>query len=274
MALADWITDPKNPYFARTLANRYWKHFMGRGLVEPEDDMRATNPPTNPELLDALAKHFVDSKYDLKALVRAICLSSTYRLSCEPNKDNAHDRQHYVRFTVRRLPAEVLLDAINQVTLLKPMTPQSRTVRLPDNQTSSYFLKAFGKPDGASACECDRSSTHNLAQMLHMFNSSEILGQIGDVLKEESPPPTVGGKAIANPPAKVAAGTRIQKLVTDKRPHADRIRDLYLAAFAREPSAEEVRNLEAHIKDRRDDRAAYADILWALLNSSEFMYNH
>jgi len=274
VALADWITDPKNPYFARTLANRYWKHFMGRGLVEPEDDMRATNPPTHPELLDALAKHFIDSKYDLKALVRAICLSSTYRLSCEPNKDNAHDRQHYVRFTVRRLPAEVLMDAINQVTLLKPMTPQSRTVRLPDNQTSSYFLKAFGKPDGASACECDRSSTHNLAQMLHMFNSSEILGQIGDVLKEESPPPTVGGKTIANLPAKVAAGTRIQKLVTDKRPHTDRIRDLYLAAFAREPSAEEVRNLEAHIKDRRDDRAAYADILWALLNSSEFMYNH
>ena len=273
-ALADWITDPKNPYFARTLVNRYWKHFMGRGLVEPEDDMRATNPPTNPELLDALAKHFIDSKYDLKALVRVICLSSTYRLSCEPNKDNAQDRQNYARFTIRRLPAEVLLDAINQVTLHKPTTPQSRTVRLPDNQSSSYFLKAFGRPEGASACECDRSSTHNLAQMLHLFNSSEILGQIGDVLKDEPPPPKVGKQQIGSPTPKVTAGARIQKLATDKRPHADRIRELYLAAFAREPSTEEVANLESHIERRGDVRAAYADILWALLNSSEFMYNH
>jgi len=272
--LADWITDPKNPYFARTLANRYWKHFMGRGLVEPEDDMRATNPPTNPELLDALAKHFIDSKYDLKALVRVICLSSTYRLSCEPNKDNAQDRQNYARFTIRRLPAEVLLDAINQVTLAKPMTPQSRTVRLPDNQSASYFLKAFGRPEAASACECDRSSTHNLAQMLHLFNSTEILGQIGDVLKDEPPPPKVGKQSIAKPAPKVTAGARILKLATDKRAHAERIRELYLAAFAREPSTEEVANLEAHIQQRGDVRAAYADILWALLNSSEFMYNH
>ena len=274
VALADWITDTKNPYFARTLANRYWKHFLGRGLVEPEDDLRNTNPPTNPELLDALAKHFVDSKYDLKSLVRVICLSSTYRLSCEPNKQNAQDRQNYARFAIRRLPAEVLHDAINQVTLLKPMTPQSRTVRLPDNQSSSYFLKAFGKPDAASACECDRSGSLNLGQMLHLFNSREILGQIGDVLKEEPPPPTVDGKPVGKPAAKVMAGGRIEKLATDKRPHSERIRDLYLAAFARGPSAEEVVNLEAHIQQRGDDRAAYADILWALLNSSEFLFNH
>jgi hypothetical protein len=154
------------------------------------------------------------------------------------------------------------------------MTPQSRTVRLPDNQSSLYFLKAFGRPDAASACECDRSSTHNLAQVLHLLNSSEILGQIGDVLKDEPPPPKVGKQPIANPPAKVTAGARIQKLAADKRPHSERIRDLYLAAFAREPSAEEVANLEAHIQQRGDDRSAYADILWALLNSSEFMYNH
>jgi len=273
-ALADWITDAKNPYFARTLVNRYWKHFMGRGLVEPEDDMRVTNPPTNPELLDALAKHFVDSKYDLKALVRVICLSSTYRLSCEPNEHNALDRQHYARFAIRRLPAEVLLDAISQITQGK--SPNQRAVRMPDNQahSSSNFLKTFGRPDGASACECDRSSDHNLAQALHLFNSRAILGQIGDDLKDEPPPVGPDGKPSAKPPPKVQPGARIVKLAADQRPHAARIGDLYLAAFAREPSAEEVAKLEAHIERRGDVQAAYSDILWALLNSSEFLYNH
>src|SRR5262249_946376 len=118
--LVDWMVEKNNPFFARTLANRYWKHFMGRGLVEPEDDMRITNPPTNPELLDALADYFAESKYDLKKLVRAICTSNAYRLSSLPNMHNADDRQNYSRFIARRLNAEVLFDAVDQVTMSKP----------------------------------------------------------------------------------------------------------------------------------------------------------
>ncbi|MBI1832311.1 MAG: DUF1549 domain-containing protein [Planctomycetes bacterium] len=168
--LVDWMTQKDNPFFARTIVNRYWKHFFSRGLVEPEDDLRGTNPPTNPELLDALAEHFVDTKYDLKKLVRAICTSTAYRLSSIPGGHNADDRQNYSRFLPRRLPAEVLYDAIDGVTLSKPafkgVPAGTRAVQLPDNQFESYFLSVFGRPDFASACECERSSDSNLAQYL------------------------------------------------------------------------------------------------------------
>jgi hypothetical protein len=249
----DWMADPKNPYFARTLANRYWKHFLGRGLVEPEDDMRATNPPTNPELLDALAKHFTDNKYDLKALVRAICTSNTYRLSALPNEHNADDRQNYSRFLPRRLHAEVLFDAIDAVTLSKPafkgVPAGTRAVQLPDNQFESYFLSVFGRPDFASACECERSGDSSLAQSLHLYNSVEL--------------------------AKKVAGDRLKQLVSDKRPADERLRDLYLIALSRPPSAEELAGMKAYLQARPNNlSAAYEDLLWALLNTKEFLYNH
>ena len=248
----DWLADPANPFFARTLANRYWKHFLGRGLVEPEDDLRAINPATNPELLDALAKHFADSKYDLKQLVRAICTSNTYRLSGLPNEHNADDRQNYSRFLPRRLHAEVLFDAIDAVTLTKPafkgVPAGTRAVQLPDNQFESYFLSVFGRPDFASACECERSGDSSLAQSLHLFNSVEL--------------------------TKKVAGERVKRLVADKRPAEDRLRELYLLAVSRPPTPMEWQTMKAYLDARPNQTSAYEDLLWALLNTKEFLYNH
>jgi hypothetical protein len=251
--LVEWMTAKDNPYFARALVNRYWKHFMGRGLVEPEDDMRRTNPPSNPELLDALARSFVESKHDLKKLIRTICTSTVYRLSAMPNEDNASDRQNYSRYVLKRLHAEVLLDAINDVTLsrtnFRGQPAQTRAVQLPDNLFDSYFLSVFGRPDGASACECERSSGSSLAQYLHMLNSQEITLKV--------------------------SGPRARELARDRRPHAERLRDLYLIAFSRQPRQAELKTLLAHIERKGADvQAAYEDILWALINSKELMYNH
>jgi hypothetical protein len=249
----DWMTAKDNPFFARTLANRYWKHFMGRGLVDPEDDMRATNPASNPELLDALTKSFVESGYDIRKLIRTICTSSVYRLSAVPNEHNASDRQSYSRFLPRRLHAEVLLDAIDTVTGSKTSfrgaPAGTRAVQLPDNLFDSYFLSVFGRPDAASACECERSGESSLAQCLHMLNSQEILNKVG--------------------------GDRVRSLARDKRPHAERIRDLYLAALSREPSKEEAQALLAHIEKKGSSvQTAYEDIVWALINTKEFLFNH
>ena len=251
--LVDWMVAADNPFFARTLANRYWKHFMGRGLVEPEDDLRATNPPTNPELLDALAKHFTDTKYDLKKMVRTICTSNAYRLSSLPNAHNADDRQNFSRFIPRRLNAEVLLDAIDQVALAKPnfkgVPAGTRAVQLPDNQFDSYFLSVFGRPDFASACECERSGDSNLAQSLLLYNSTELMKKI--------------------------AGQRVKDLAKDKRSHDDRLKDLYRIALSRSPSPQELAVMKTHIEARPQAvETAYEDVLWALVNTKEFLFNH
>ena len=183
-ALADWMTGKENRYFAKSLANRYWKHFLNRGLVEPEDDMRETNPPTNPELLDALAKSFTDSGYDLKQLVRSICRSQTYQLSAIPNQFNGVDKQNYSRYYPKRLTAEVLFDAVNQVTKSEHqwdgLPAGTRAVCLPDNSfnASAYFLQVFGRPESASACECERSQDASLAQSLHLLNSKDVQAKI------------------------------------------------------------------------------------------------
>jgi Protein of unknown function (DUF1553)/Protein of unknown function (DUF1549)/Bacterial Ig-like domain (group 2) len=251
--LADWIADPANPFFARTLVNRYWKHFLGRGLVEPEDDMRVTNPPTDPELLDALAKSFTDSKFDLKKLVRTICVSNTYRLSALPNEWNAGDRQNFSRFQPRRMPAEVLADAIDAVTLTKPafkgVAAGLRAIQLPDTQVDSYFLSVFGRPDSSSACECERSGDSSLAQALHLYNSVEL--------------------------GKKTAGDRLKRLVADKRPVEERLGDLYLIALSRRPTSEELAGMKEYLENRTANvSAAYEDILWALVNTKEFRFNH
>jgi len=251
--LVDWMIEQDNPFFAKTLVNRYWKHFFSRGLVEPEDDLRATNPPTNPELLDALAKAFVDSKYDLKKLVRTICTSSAYRLSSTPNAHNADDRQNYSRFLPRRMNAEVLLDAIDEVTLTKTIfkgvPAGTRAVQLPDNQFESYFLSVFGRPDFASACECERSGDSSLAQSLLMYNSADLMKKV--------------------------AGARLKQLASDKRPHEERLRELYLIALSRTPTPAEMAHLVAYLNARPNAmQAAYEDILWAVVNTKEFSFNH
>ncbi len=254
-ALVDWMARSDNPFFGKALVNRYWKHFFGRGLVDPEDDMRVTNPAVNPELLDALAKDFIDNKFDLKHLVYTICTSQAYQLSAMPNEWNVDDKQNFSRFFPRRLPAEVLLDAIDQVTGSKTNfggVPQNmRAVELPDNGFNSYFLTVFGRPEASSACECERSGDANLAQSLHLLNSGEIQGKL-----------TNGGGRAA-----LLAGDQA-------REHAPKVRELYLLALAREPTAEEMGVVLGYLERSENPRLAYEDIVWALVNTKEFLFNH
>jgi len=174
-----------------------------------------------------------------------------YRLSAVPNKVNADDRQNFSRFLPRRLHAEVLLDAVDTVTLSKTRfkgAESMRAVRLPDNQVDSYFLSVFGRPDSASPCECERSSEATLAQSLHLFNSKEILDKV--------------------------KGPRAGQLARDKRSHAERLRDLYLVTLSRPPTAEETAALVAYLEKKKNGQEAYEDILWALINTKEFLFNH
>ena len=253
--LVDWMAGTENTFFAPALVNRYWKHFFGRGLVDPEDDMRATNPATNPELLNVLAKDFIAAGFDLKHLIRTICNSSVYQLSSEPNEWNRDDKQNFSRYYPKRLNAEVLLDAINQVTGTTTgfggVPVGTRATQLPDSGFSSYFLTVFGRPESSSACECERSSEANLAQSLHLLNSGEIQGKLTS---------GSGNAAV---------------LSKDKeREHATKIRDLYLLAFSREPSSEETGIALKHIEKAKEPKLAYEDIVWALINTKEFLFNH
>ncbi len=256
-SLADWMAEPTNRFFAPALVNRYWKHFFGRGIVDPEDDMRVTNPASNPELLDGLSQHFIKAKFDLKDLVRTICKSRTYQLSAEPNAFNGKDKQNFSRYYPKRLNAEVLLDALDVVaasnTSFAGLPAGTRAVQIPDNGVNSYFLTVFGKPEGASACECERSTDASLAQSLHLLNSQEIQGKLSS------------GTSRAATLAKDAA-----------QPLPEKIRNLYLTAFSREPSAEELATAQAYVNraEEKNRQQAFEDILWALLNTKEFLFNH
>jgi len=252
--LADWMTDRDNPYFAKALVNRYWKHLMGRGIVEPEDDMRLTNPPTNPELLDALAKIFTESDYDCKELLRSICRSKTYQLSSQSPSESLNDRQSYSRFYPRRLSAETLVDALDQVCGTKTdfgtIPEDRRAIELPDSGFNSYFLTAFGRPDGSTACECERSGESTLAQSLHLANSKEIQSKLN---AEEALP---------------------AQLARDPRPDQEKIDDIFLRAFARRPSETQRKAALDYLELQENRRLGYEDLLWAILNSKEFLFNH
>jgi hypothetical protein len=267
LQLADWMAEESNPFFAKVLVNRYWKHFFKKGLVEPEDDLRDTNPPTNPELLDALAKHFIESDFDLKEAIRVIVSSKTYQLSAQPNEHNAVDHQNFSHFYPKRLQAEVLLDAVDcltgATTSFADLPMGTRAVALPDNSyNSSAFLKVFGRPDAASVCECERVQSSSLAQSLHLMNSSEVKGKLA----------TAGGRA--------------DRLAKSEEEDAKKIHEIYLAAFSRPPTGEELSIAESHINIPRTDSAgkpiapatakkmAYEDLLWAIMNTKEFLYNH
>ncbi|RLT02025.1 MAG: DUF1549 domain-containing protein [Planctomycetota bacterium] len=251
--LVDWMVAPENPFFAKALVNRYWKHFFGRGIVDPEDDMRVTNPPSNPELLDALTKHFRDNRFDLKDLVRTICKSNAYQLSSQPTESNHADQQNYSSFYPRRLPAEVLYDSVNAVADTPSnfgTIPQGTTaVQLPDNGFNNYFLEVFGKPEAESACECERSAEANLSQSLHLLNSDDVQGRL------------------QNGQGRAARFTRELD-----RPDADKIRELYLAAFGREPRPEESTFILSQIAESQNEQQAWEDVIWAILNTREFQF--
>ncbi len=255
-ALADWMTSPENPFFARMYVNRMWKHFFARALVEPEDDMRVTNPASNEELFDALASHFVKSKFDMKELVRSICNSRVYQSSSEISEQNATDQTAYSRYYPKRLTAEILLDSIDRIsgtsTTFAGMPGGTRAVSLPDTGFNSYFLTVFGRPESTTACECERVQTANLAQSLHLLNSKEVQAKLSDN----------AGKA-----AQFAADT--------SRSHAQKIEELYMLAMSRVPTAEETQTAVAYLEKKKDNlRAAYEDLIWAVINSKEFLFNH
>jgi len=254
--LVEWMCSPENPFFARMLVNRYWKHFFNRGIVEPEDDMRETNPPSNPDLLNVLAEHFVASGYDLKELIRTICRSRTYQLSSIPNENNGSDRQNFSRYYPRRLSAEVLYDAFHKFTgtfeNFAGMPPGTRALQLVDSSNVPYFLKVFGQPAGDTACECERSPDANLAQSLHLLNSTEVQSKLGQ------------------------EGARAHRLASQTdRPHEERIQELYRVAFSRNADADEMQVALTYLETHHEDvSAAYEDILWALINTKEFLFNH
>jgi hypothetical protein len=254
--LVDWMVDAKNPFFAKAVANRYWAHFMGKGIVDPVDDMRVTNPPSNPELLDALAKELADSKFSLKHLVKVICKSRTYQLGSMPNEFNKSDKKAFARYYPHRMSAEVLYDAVSQLTgspanftgLPTDRHAPNRAIMLPDEAFPSYFLDVFGRPQRISACECERVSEANLAQVLHMLNSQEIQGKL------------------ARP------GARAEQLAKDPRPDAQKVEELFLWALSRRPTEGQLQmamnHLQEHAKDRKQ---AYENIIWALANTKEFI---
>jgi len=253
--LVDWMVNPENPFFAKALVNRYWKHFMGRGLVEPEDDMRITNPPSNPALMDALAGEFVKSGYDMKELVRLICRSRAYGLDSDALSENIDDRRSHSRYYPKRLTAEVLLDAVNRVTqsqtAFASMPANTRAVALPDTGFGSYFLSVFGQPRSTTACECERTQEANLAQSLHLLNSEEIQTKLAaDV-----------GRA-----AGLAAG--------DPASDEAKITELYQVALSRLPTETELNTVMEHLKGQPNRRAAMEDVVWSLINSKEFLFNH
>jgi hypothetical protein len=258
--LVDWMVNPQNPFFAKALVNRYWAHFFGRGIVDPLDDMRVTNPPSNPELLDALAKHFLDSNFSTKEVIRAIVKSRTYQLSATPNDFNKHDKQAYARYYPKRLSAEVLLDAVNQVTdspnqfggLPRDKNAPSRAIQLPDESFSSYFLDVFGRPSRSSACECERVSEANLAQALHLLNSEEIQQKI------------TRGNARAD----------MLSRADDKRPDAEKVEELFLWTLGRKPTDKDLSAALAHLtKHEKTKKTAYENLIWALINTKEFIFN-
>ncbi|MFP6872741.1 MAG: DUF1549 domain-containing protein [Verrucomicrobiales bacterium] len=268
-ALADWMTRGDNPFFAPMLVNRYWKHFFNRALVEPEDDMRVTNPPTNPALLEALARHFINSGYDLKDLVRLICNSTSYQLTAIPNEYNSGDQQNYSRYFPKRLTAEVLLDSIDNITgsttSFGGQLPGTHAVALPDDSynSSSYFLTVFGRPEMDSSCECERAQGASLAQTLHLLNSKSIQDKLA----------ADGGSA-----ARISGQA--------DRSDGERVTELYRRAFSRDPVNDELEvsinyltKKRAEAGEKSEDvkvanRMAYEDLVWALLNTKEFLFNH
>ena len=253
-ALVDWMSKPENPFFSKTMVNRLWGHFFGRGLVHEVDDLRETNPPSNPELLEALAREFRDHKFDIKHMIRLMVQSRAYQLSSDPTDDNRRDQQNFARFYARRLPAEVAHDAVEQATGFKTnfsnMSADSRAIDLPHERFGSYFLDTFDRPKRVSGCECERSTSATLSQVLLLSNSDEVEGKLQN------------------------GAARIAKLFEAKRSTAEMVEELYLATFSRYPTPREVTIATGYIDRDSEPRKAVEDLLWTLLNSREFLFNH
>lgn len=252
--LAEWLTSTDNPWFAQNLANRIWAHFMGQGIVEPTDDVRVSNPPSNPELLAVLGEKLVEYKYDMRKLIRDICTSNTYQASTKPTESAASDLRNFAYAQVRRLPSEMLLDAISQVnnTNVKfaSLPIGARAAQVANGESGNYFLEVFGRPTRESACTCERRSEPTLAQVLHLIN----------------------GDTFTN--AMAAGNNRLNQQIAAEKTNEQIIEDLYIAAFSRNPLPEEMQTLVAYIAETPDRKVALEDIYWSVLNSKEFVFTH
>jgi hypothetical protein len=251
--LAQWLTANENPYFARSIVNRYWSYFFGRGIIDPVDDIRAGNPASNPELLEALTKEFVASGYDLKKLIRTICHSATYQRSLEAGQWNEDDVINFSHALPRRLSAEQLYDAIIQATgaprALPGVPAGFRAAELPDSDVEVAFLDMFGRAPRESPCECERTSDVSLGQTLNMVNG-----------------PTIGD-AIAHPQGIIA------KSIAAGMPNDKLIETIYLSALCRKPSADEMTRAMEYFTTAGEPKAAAEDLMWALINSPGFLFN-
>ncbi len=252
--LARVMTSKENAYFARSVVNRIWYHLNGKGIIDPVDDFRDSNPPVNDELLDALAKDFVASKHDAKHVIRIVMSSRTYQLSAQTNDLNKDDNKYFSHAVTKLLPAEPLLDAICTATEVPEKFPGlpagTRAVQLPDGEVNHTFLKTFGQPARELACECERESDSNLAQALQLING-----------------PTVNDKLRA-------PGNRVGRLLGKKLPERAVLDELYLATLSRLPNGGEVEAALGHVAKNADKRKAWEDVHWALINSKEFLFRH
>jgi hypothetical protein len=250
--LAAWLTSTKNRDFAKAVVNRYVAYLLGRGLVEPVDDMRATNPPTNPAMMEALADHFIASNFDLKQLIRVIMSSRLYQLQSQPTEGNVSDNKFYTHFKVKRLSAEPLLDAIDVVTgsptKFKGLPPGTRAIELPDGEYPDHFLVTFGKPRRVSVCECERMPDENLGQALHTLNGDLIAGKLSN-----------------------KAG-RIATLLASQKSDVECIQELYLVTLSREPSDAEIAASLQFLPEAQNRQEYFEDLLWTLINSKQFLF--
>ncbi len=251
--LAEWITNPKNSLFSGAMVNRLWKHFLGTGLVEPVDDLRASNPPTNPELWQRLNAEFVRSGYDLRQMMRLIVNSRTYQLSSSTRPGNETDKKFYSHYYARRLPAEVMLDAIARATGVpddyKGYPVGTRAVQLPEPGVSSYFLTLFGRSDRVTACACERNGEVTLPQLLHLQNGDATVKKVR------------------------ADNSRLKSLLKEQPDDAKVIEELFLTTMNRRPTADELASVKKAL-GAEDREESFRDLFWALLNSKEFAFNH
>ncbi|MBI5800735.1 MAG: DUF1549 domain-containing protein [Verrucomicrobia bacterium] len=254
--MAKWLASPQNPFFARNLANLVWAHFFGQGIVEPVDDVRISNPPSNPELLEELGKRFTESNYNFKKLVRDICASRTYQLTPKSNALNAEDTRNFAKGTIRRLRAEVLLDIITQVTATKNkfrgLPDGSRAVEIVDGRTTTYFLTTFGRADRYTVCSCEVKMEPNLSQALHLLN--------GDTVNQ-----------------KIQAGGLVAALTKEGKTSEQIIEEFYWRSLSRPPTQTEQTKLAgyfAEVKTPAEKAVVLNDVFWAVLNSKEFIFNH
>jgi hypothetical protein len=259
--LADWLTSPENKAFSRTIVNRVWGNYMGRGLVDPVDDLRSTNPPSNEPLMNALVEDFVQHGYDIKHLARTIMNSAAYQRSWKTTLNNVNDDRYYSHYLIKRLPAEVLLDAVSQIsevpTNFDDFPVGTRALQLPDTAPiASYFLDAFGRPERINTCACERDSQPNLRQALHIINGDTINKKLS------------------------AKGSLIDKAVQSGVSNSQFVEQLYLAAFSRYPSKKEQSTALKALQDASDEnrpearKEALEDFTWAMLTGREFIFNH